>query len=178
VDWRRILLVGFMGSGKSTVGRVVAQDLGWEFRDFDEVIERRVGTGIPQIFQEFGEPAFRALEARVAVELLALERVVLASGGGWPCVPGRLEGLDPSTLSIWLRVSPAAAVRRVRHQGLRRPLLTGPDSQARARRLLEEREPFYRLARWSVDTGSGSAAEVSERIVRRLAEDPAEPLRE
>lgn len=176
--WRRILLVGYMGSGKSSVGRVLGEGLGWDFRDFDQVIERRVGAEIRTIFQEYGESAFRAMEARIAVELLALDGVVLASGGGWPCRPGRMEGLDPLTLSIWLKVSPGAAVKRIRAQGKSRPLLQGQEAQARARRHVAEREPYYELATWSVDTASGSADEVGGRILRRLEEDPGRPLRE
>lgn len=177
-SWRRILLVGYMGSGKSSVGRVLAEGLGWGFRDFDETIEGRVGAEIRTIFQEYGEPAFRALEARIALELLALEEVVLASGGGWPCRPGRMEGLASRTLSIWLKVPVAAAVKRIRAQGKSRPLLQGQEALARARKHMAEREPFYELAAWSVDTGSSSADEVAARILRRLEEDPGRPLRE
>lgn len=177
-DRRRILLVGYMGSGKSSVGRLLADALGWEFRDFDAVIEHRTGQPIRSIFESYGESAFRAMEARVALELLAMDRVVLASGGGWPCRPGRMERLGPDTLSIWLRVTPAAALKRARAQGNTRPLLQGPEAQARARSHLEEREPFYRLAEWSVDTGTGSAQEVAARILRRIEKDPGRPLRE
>lgn len=176
--WRRILLVGYMGSGKTSVGRILADRLEWAFRDFDHVIERRLGDEIREIFKAYGEPAFRALESRIAVELLAMDQVVLASGGGWPCRPGRMERLDPGTLSIWLRVSPAAALKRVRAQGNTRPLLQGPEAQARARAHLEEREPFYRQATWSVDTGVGSAEEVATRILRRMENEPGRPLRE
>lgn len=176
--WRRILLVGYMGSGKSSVGKILADSLGWTFRDFDTVIERRVGDEIRGIFQTYGEAAFRAFESRIAVELLAVEQVVLASGGGWPCQPKRMEGLDPGTLSIWLRVSPSEALKRVRAQGNTRPLLEGPEAAARARAHLAEREPFYRQATWNVDTGAGSVEVVATKILHHMQNEPGRPLRE
>lgn len=176
--WCRILLVGYMGSGKSSVGRILADRLGWTFRDFDVVIERRVGDEIRGIFQTYGEAAFRALESRIAVELLAMDQVVLASGGGWPCQPGRMGRLGPGTLSIWLRVSHTVALKRVRSQGNTRPLLEGPEAQARARVHLAEREPFYRQATWSVDTDTSSAEVVATTILHHMQNEPGRPLRE
>lgn len=172
--FRRVLLVGFMGSGKSTVGRALALRLGWDFLDFDAVIEEEAGRSVSRIFRELGEERFRALESRVGRELLARERAVLATGGGWPAAPGRMEGLDPVTLSVWLRVSPEEAVRRARSQGDTRPLLQTEAPVERARTLLEARIPFYGRARLALD----SEAAGPEALVRRIAREmgmPAEP---
>jgi shikimate kinase len=166
---RRILLVGFMGAGKSAVGRALATELGWRFRDFDEAISARVGLTIPRIFEEYGERAFRSLEARVGSELLGMESVVLASGGGWPCREGRLD-LSDETLSIWLRVTPEVAVERC---GDDRPLLGTVEE---ARELLEARLPYYEKARWSVDSTTGSPEELAARIADEIRRNPERPL--
>ena len=84
----RVLLVGFMASGKSSVGKELASRLGWAFEDFDTAIEARAGRSVSQIFSEDGEAGFRRLELEVAEELLALRNTVVASGGGWPAQPG------------------------------------------------------------------------------------------
>ncbi len=165
---RRILLVGFMGSGKTVVGRELARLLGWSFLDFDEEIAHRVGLSIPEVFRQHGEPFFREVEAEVGRELLARERVVLASGGGWPAAPGRMETLGKDTLSVWLVVSPGEAVRRSRRQGGGRPLLEGPGVLAEARRLLEEREPAYRLAELHLPTEGAAPDEIAREIVHHL----------
>ena len=148
----RILFVGFMGSGKSTVGRIVAQHLGWRFIDFDDIIEERVDLTIAEIFRERGEPFFRQVEGEVGQDLLRLDHVVLASGGGWPVPVGRLEGLPEDSLSVWLRVSPEEAVRRVAGEGSMRPLLKRPDPVRTARELLEVREGRYTMAHLTLDT--------------------------
>lgn len=165
---RRILLVGFMASGKSAVGRILAAWLGWQFVDFDVVIEERAGRTIPEIFRESGEAAFRRLEAAVGEELLARERVVLAAGGGWAASPGRLDALDAHTLSVWLRVSPETAVERARTASPGRPLLDVADPLAAARELLAGREPHYRRARLAVDTERAGAEEIAGRILLEL----------
>lgn len=149
---RRVVLVGFMAAGKSTVGRALARRLGWRFVDLDERIERRAGRGVARIFAEEGEPAFRALEAATTAELAGLERTVIAPGGGWLTGRARLEALGPGTLSVWLRVSAEAALARSRAGGGERPLLAVPDPLTTIRRLLEEREPLYRLASLAVPT--------------------------
>lgn len=153
-----------MGSGKTTVGRILAERLGWAFVDFDERIETRLGRPVERIFREMGEEAFRRVEAEVGRELLDCERAVLASGGGWPTEPGRLDGLPSGTLSVWLRVSPEEALRRVRRGEAVRPLLERPDALAEARRLLGERERYYRRASLTLDTESARPAEVARSI--------------
>lgn len=164
-DLGRILLVGFMGSGKSCVGRPLARALDWRFVDFDEAIAAEEGRSVPEIFRTVGEAHFRRAEARVGRRLLGEDRVVLASGGGWAAAPGRLDALPPGTATFWLRVSADEAVRRVGAAAALRPLLAAPNADERATRLLEEREPFYRLADWAVDTDGRSVEDVTAEIL-------------
>ncbi len=141
-----------MGSGKSTVGRELAERLGWRFRDFDDVVEERAGATVEEIFARRGEAAFRELEARVALDLLEAEEIVLATGGGWPAATGRLESVPPGSLVVLLRVSAATAVARTASSARVRPLLQGPDPIGEARRLLDQREPYYSGAAISFDS--------------------------
>ena len=162
----RILLVGFMASGKSAVGRELARMLDWRFVDLDDEIRRETGREIPDIFSGAGEAGFRVIEARVARGLLHRDRIVLASGGGWAAQPGHMEGLAADTLSVWLKVTAETAVTRARAQGNARPLLDVARPVERARRLLARREPYYRLARLTLDTEESSAPALAGRIAR------------
>jgi shikimate kinase len=174
---RRVVLVGFMGSGKTTLGSLLARQMGWTFLDLDEEIERREGREIPRIFEEDGEETFREIEQHAASDVLRTDDLVIASGGGWPCRPGRLESVPPGTLSVWLKVSPEAVLERVRGQGVRRPLLEVEEPLKRIRELLAEREPYYRKARWWVDTELHSPREIVRRMIERLTVNPGRPLR-
>ncbi len=165
-----------MGSGKTTVGRLLARALGWSFVDLDDVIEREEGRKIPRIFEEDGEEAFRLVEHHLARRFLVQDRVVLVPGGGWPCREGRLDEIGPDTLSIWLRVSSGAALDRVQSQGTRRPLLEVPDPLRRIEELIAEREAYYRKAMWRVDTEHHSPSDIVERIIERIRTDPERPL--
>lgn len=162
---RRVLLVGFMASGKTAVGQILARKLGWRFVDLDALIEERAGRTISHIFRHEGEAAFRSLESETGTEALALEHVVLAAGGGWAAAPGRLEALDRDTLSVWLRVSADTAVQRAAAAGATRPLLDVPDPVHAARTLLARREPYYRRAHLAFDSESLSADEIARRIL-------------
>jgi shikimate kinase len=168
--YRRVLLTGFMGSGKSTVGRILAERIGWDFADFDEVVAEEAGLDIGTIFRELGEARFREMEARVGDRLLSRSEVVLASGGGWAAVPGRLEGLDPGTFSVWLRVSPEVAVERISSVAAEapRPLLEGPDPLDTARRLLADREEWYARSRLTLDSDGADPGALAAEIVRHL----------
>jgi len=177
LPWRRILLVGFMGSGKSAAGAGVAEALGWQFRDLDDQVESVTGKSIPEIFREEGEEAFRQIEDREARKLFAEDEVVIASGGGWPCRAGRIAGAGRETLSIWLQVSAEVALGRTKGQDVERPLLAVAQPLDRIRELLAEREPHYRSSAWWVNTDMRPPEKVVEVIVNRLRTDPERPLR-
>ncbi|HSG09811.1 MAG TPA: shikimate kinase [Longimicrobiales bacterium] len=164
----RIVLIGFMAAGKSTVGQLVARKMGWTFHDLDEVIESREGRTVAAIFAQSGEDFFRGLEADVAEEFLKRDRVVLATGGGWAAEPGRLQAVPVGTFTVWLKVSSAEAVRRAGEGGTR-PLLVGSDRLEAAAALLRQRASRYADADFEVDTEGRTAEDVSARILARVA---------
>lgn len=166
---RNIVLTGFMGAGKTTVGRHLAETLGWSFVDLDERIARESGMSIPDIFRTRGEMAFRAMEARLTAALSSVDRTVIAPGGGWVLDPANPERLPPATCTVWLRVSAGEAVRRVRAAGEDRPLLAGAaDPVAVAAALLARRSARYATADVIVDVDGRTPAEIVEEIRSRI----------
>lgn len=156
---QRIVLVGFMGSGKTTVGRLLGRGLGWAFLDMDRCIEKRCGLGIAQIFETRGETFFREQERLMAREASGLERHVIAAGGGAFAVEATREALREGALTVWLWAPIETILARVRPDGSR-PLAR---SRERILRLFAEREPSYRLADCHVDATAGP-----EEVVRRV----------
>ena len=156
-----------MGCGKSSVGRVVAARLHFGFFDTDEFIEAHVGKSVTGIFAEDGEPAFREYERQVVEHLKGLENMVIATGGGLPVKEKNLASLKSHALVVYLWASPQKIWQRVRHQQ-HRPLLQGPDPQARIQQLLTAREPFYRQADVLLNTERRSVAEVARHIVHEF----------
>ena len=177
VRWERVVLVGFMGSGKSTVGRLLASRLGWSFVDLDEAVEKREGVSVEELFRTRGETAFRALEREAGEAALAEPATVLAPGGGWSLAPGRLETLPSGTLTVWLRVQPETAVRRATGHGRVRPLLSGQDPVGRARELVAQRESVYRRAALHLDTERSSPSALVDAIVAHMTNADAEKTR-
>ena len=166
----RIVLVGFMGSGKSTVGEALARCLGWGFRDLDRWIEDRRGLTVAEIFRRHGEPSFRDEERRAARAAARLRRHVVAAGGGAFAVEATRALLQAGSVTVWLRCHEAALWRRLPHDGSR-PLAA---DRGTMRRLLGEREPSYRLADLAVDTSRAAPEEVARRIVEAVfASTPA-----
>jgi shikimate kinase len=166
VNPRRIVLWGFMASGKTVVGGALARRLGWEHVDLDAEIVRRAGCSIAEVFRTRGEPAFRRLEAEVTAAQIAREGVVLSPGGGWVTHPDHLRQLPTGTLTVWLRVRPESVLERVRadRSGIERPLLDTPDPAAAVRRLLAEREPLYAAAELTLDTDGASIDALVDRL--------------
>lgn len=161
-------MVGFMGAGKSTVGRRVAESLGYRFVDLDDEIERLAGRPVPEIFGSGGETRFRELEARATRQLEARARTVVAVGGGWMARP-ELRDAWPGAVRVWLRVDAAEAVGRLGDRLPSRPLLADRDDPvAAARRLLEDRRPHYERAEIHVATDGREVETVAEEVVRRL----------
>jgi len=159
-----LALIGFMGTGKTTVGRLVADLLRFEFVDTDDLIQQATGRAITDIFAQDGEPAFRALEKQIGQELATRKRLVISTGGGFPAEPGNLSGLKAHAVVVCLWAAPDKIWERVRHQS-HRPLLQHPDPPARIRELLALREPFYKNADVLVNTDLRSVREVAQQIV-------------
>jgi shikimate kinase len=160
-----IVLVGFMGAGKTTVGRLLAAKLGVPFTDSDHVIEARAGKPIPRVFADDGEPAFRQLEHEVIAGLLRGEDTVLALGGGAATHAGTRAVLAAAGVPVvYLRVSYAEAMRRVGgDQG--RPMLARADVE----QLHRDRDPLCaRAATLTVDAGSRPPEEIALDILTRL----------
>lgn len=164
----RLVLVGPMGAGKTTVGRLLARRWGVGFRDTDHDVEERTGRSVSDIFVEDGEPAFREMERRAVADALTSHDGVLALGGGAVMHPGTREALAGHDV-VFLRVGLSDAADRV-GLGVSRPLLLG-NVRGRMKQLLDERTPVYQaVARWTVDTDGRGPAEVADDIAR-LQED-------
>jgi shikimate kinase len=164
----RVVLVGAMGAGKSTVGRLVADALGVDFLDTDEVVERETGRQVSEIFIDDGEAHFRELERRAVAESLATHDGVLALGGGAVLDVATRELLGGHRV-VFLRVGLSDAAQRV-GLGVSRPLLLG-NVRGRIKQLLDERAPIYEsVALHTVDTDGLSAHEVADRV-RAVVED-------
>ena len=164
----RVVLVGSMGAGKTTVGRLVADALGVEFLDTDEVVEQQAGRTVAEIFIDEGEARFRELERQAVAEALASHDGVLALGGGAVLDAGTRELLAKHPV-VFLRVGLSDAAQRV-GLGVSRPLLLG-NVRGRMKQLLDERTPVYEaVARHVVDTDGRSADEVADEV-RAVVED-------
>ena len=158
-----VALIGFMGTGKTSVGRHVAELLGFEFLDTDELIQSRTSRTITDIFSKDGEPAFRALERQIVEELAAREKTVIATGGGLPTNVENLAALKAFALVICLWASPEKIWDRVKNQ-THRPLLHDPNPQKKIRELLSVREPFYKQADVLINTDLRSVREAAQQI--------------
>lgn len=158
---RRIVLIGFMGSGKTTVGRIVAERLGWEFVDTDACVEERAGTPISRIFREQGEKAFRDAEALVLEECGTRARLVVATGGGAPA-QARNRGFFSTGAIFHLKTSLATARERTRGDTAR-PLLQQEEDAVRV--LYDGRQAFYDELGIPVDTDGRTPLDVADEIL-------------
>ena len=167
---RRIVnlaLIGFMGTGKTSVGRLVADSLRFDYLDTDELIQSRSGRLISDIFKTDGEPAFRLLENQTVADLTKRTKTVIATGGGLPTNPDNLDALKKHALIFCLWASPEKIWERVKNQS-HRPLLHDENPQVKIRQLLAAREPFYKQADVLLNTELRSLREVAQQIVHQF----------
>ena len=160
---RHLVLVGLPGSGKSTVGRLVARSLRTALSDIDLLVAGAAGRSVVEIFSGPGEGEFRRLEHAAVQGALAAPPHVIAPGGGWIAEPGNLDAAAAAACVIYLRVTPETAAGRLGPHDSR-PLLQGGDPVIRLRELLERREPWYRRAEREVDA-SGDPDAVAAAVV-------------
>src|ERR1700720_2445047 len=162
-----LALIGFMGTGKTSVGRLVAELLDFEYLDTDEMIQAATGKTVTEIFKNDGEKNFRALEEKVVAELASRRKTVIATGGGLPTNPKNLANLKSCALIVCLWASPEKIWERVKNQS-HRPLLHDTKPQAKIRELLAARSPFYKQADVLLNTELRSVREVSQQIVHQF----------
>lgn len=162
-----IVLVGSMGSGKSSVGRRLAKRLGMAFVDTDTLVERAARLSVAQIFHRYGEPRFRALERRAIGRVVSGQRQVIATGGGAVMDARNRARLQRAGLTIWLKTKPDVAAARI-NETTDRPLLAADRRADALASLLVQREPYYREALIHIDTSDQTVEEVTSAIVARL----------
>jgi shikimate kinase len=168
-DHDNIFLVGLMGAGKTSVGRMLARRMQKEFLDADAEVERVTGVKIPVIFEIEGESGFRGREEKMIEKLTAMRGIVLATGGGAVLSAANRQLLKTRGHVIYLRAAPEDLWRRTRRDRSR-PLLQTADPLGKLRMLHEQRDPLYReVAHLIVDTGSQSVAHLTSRIQQLLA---------
>lgn len=171
-----IFFVGLMGAGKTTIGRLIAKQLGMVFYDSDHEVERKTGVKIPLIFELEGEAGFRKRETSTIEELSQLKNIVMATGGGAVLLPENREFLKNNGIIIYLRGNVHDLWLRTRNDKTR-PLLQGGNIKQKLERLYVERDPIYTaLADLIVDTGAQSAAEITNHIEQLLQDLHAEDV--
>ena len=164
----RLSLIGYRGTGKTTVAQLLAKRLGWSGIDADDRLRRKAGKTIAKVFAEDGESYFRDLEGRLVEEILKEDRAVIAWGGGVILREGNRQRLCQNSYVVWLRAAVDTIAQRLdqdRHTATQRPPLTSLDERTEIQQLLEEREPFYEeCADLTVDTDGLSPEEVAGEI--------------
>ena len=167
----RIFLIGFMGVGKSTIGKMIAEDLNIPFVDLDEWIEEAVQMPIPQVFQEYGEPLFRKLEfdhLRKVVKLY--DRFVMATGGGLPCFNDNMSFINDHGESFYLKSSVDDLVERLRGSKGNRPIMNQTDVagyKSHIEQLLLQREPIYATSLHTVELDlSATAVDNASKVLK------------
>jgi shikimate kinase len=163
----KVVLIGFMGSGKSKVGRLLAQRLGLHHFDTDEMISKDVGAPVAEIIAKQGEAAFREIEKKAIALVGSFDNCVISTGGGVPLDPTNMKNLSLGAELVWLQVSPEMVLKRAGNLKSR-PLIDPQDPLNSIRKKLEERQPFYAVAPHRVDTDSMEPAQIVEKILAMI----------
>jgi shikimate kinase len=162
---KNIYLIGFMGTGKSTVGRLVAEKLGMEFCDTDAMVEAKSGMTVSEIFDEMDEEAFRSMETDVLKEITEKRNLVVSTGGGIVVTKGNMEIMRQAGSLITLMASPEQIFERIKDDK-GRPLLQVESPLDEIKKLIFDRAPFYINTDYIVETTEMSPAEAAEEIIR------------
>ncbi|NAS11967.1 shikimate kinase [Poritiphilus flavus] len=169
----KIVLVGYMGSGKTTVGQLLAEKLNMDFLDLDDYIETQLNTKIPDIFKEKGEIFFRKAEHQYLQEVLEKQdALVLATGGGTPCYSGNMDLINSKTENVfYLKLSIPGLIERLYKEKEHRPLikhLADEDLPEFIGKHLFERSPFYAISKHTIVAGARTADEIANEILEKL----------
>ena len=170
---KRIVLIGYMGSGKTTVGKALAKEIGLPFYDLDWYIESRMRKKVSQIFAEQGEEGFRRIERNMLHEVAEFEDVVVSCGGGTPCFFDNIDYLNSQAQVVYLRCEPEVLRQHLLMGKGDRPLLKGKSPEELItfiREQLEKREPFYTKARYSLDVSLMDNTEKIKITIEKLRE--------
>lgn len=162
---KNIYLIGFMGTGKSTVGRLLADRLGMEFCDTDAMVEKRAGKTIAEIFEDLDEDAFRGMETEILKEITGKGNLVVSTGGGIVVTKGNMEIMRSAGKLITLMASPEQIFERIKDDR-GRPLLNVDSPLDEIKRLIYDRAPFYINTDYIVETTELSPEDAAEEIIR------------
>ncbi len=166
-----IALIGFMGTGKTVVGKALAERLGKEFVELDALIEQKAGKSIPAIFQQDGEIAFRELEIEATKEVAGRRNAVIACGGGVVLNKINIDRLKKENVVVYLKAAPGIILQRTATDKNERPLLKVDNRALRIKELLKFRQPFYeRAADITINTSRLSIKSVAAGIIEKLQE--------
>ena len=166
----RVALIGLRGAGKSTLGRIAAERLGWQFVELNKEIERDNDMSVPEIFAMYGQEGYRRFEQAALRKLIAREGpMLLATGGGIVAEPVTFDLILSSFYTIWIKAEPEEHMRRVREQGDLRPMGGDASAMQELRAILVSREPFYARARATLDTAGLPVDEAAERLHAAIA---------
>ena len=160
-----IVLTGFMCTGKTSVGKLLAKKLSYQFVDTDDLIEERVGMKISQIFANYGEPYFRDIESEVVKEVSQKDNLVISTGGGVVLRKTNMDELRKNGIIINLTAKPQTIFNRLKSQPGIRPLLNKPDPLKEIINLLSQREEYYKNCDLRIETDNISVEEVVEQIL-------------
>ena len=171
---KTVFLIGYMGCGKTTLGEVLARQLGCRFIDLDEFIEQRQGMTVVQIFDEMGENRFRELETEALHEVASMTDVIVGCGGGTPCHSDNMALMNQAGVTVWLTTSPERITARLLlpEQKCKRPKICHLPDEALLPMVeaeLQARTPYYEQAQMQFDSTDIETAEATERTARRLA---------
>lgn len=169
-----VFLIGYMGCGKTTLGEVLARQMGLPFIDLDEYIERKQGATIVEIFDKMGEKRFRELETAALCDVAAMCDVIVGCGGGTPCHGDNMALMNEAGTTVWLTTSPERITARLLlpEQKVKRPKFANLPDEAflpLVKRELEARTPYYSQARLQFDSTDIETGPATERTARRLA---------